>query len=91
MVGTVTDPRFLVGGFKVGTVTPGSGSGSANVTMRPTDSSLSGKVRVVGTLTSSANLPAEGSTLELTASSGYLIRMVREGADGQITVFVEKR
>ena len=91
MVGAVTDARVLVGSFRVGTVTTALGSNPANVTLRPTDPALSGKIRVVGSLMSSEPLPAEGSTVELTSESGYFIRQVREGADGQITVFTEKR
>ncbi len=91
MIGPVTDARVLVGSFKVGTVTTALGSNPANITMRPTDPAWSGKIRIVGSLMSSGTLPAEGSVVELTAESGYLIRQVREGADGQITVFTEKR
>jgi serine/threonine protein kinase len=88
--GPVSEPLLLVGSYRVSTVLPAQGGHPASITMRPADAALAGRIRIVATLAPSASVPAEGSVIELGAASGYHVRQVRAGADGQINVIVEQ-
>jgi hypothetical protein len=81
----------LVGDFRVSTGTPASAGRAATAVLRPADPGLAAQIRVIATLSGPGTAPAEGATVTLEASSRYLIRDIRRGADGQINVRVEQR
>jgi len=89
--GRVTESWLLSGSFRVSSVVPPRPGEGANVVMRPADEANSGKMRVLVKLAPSTPAPAEGSTLTLDAASGYFIREIRHGADGQVNVQIEQR
>jgi hypothetical protein len=87
----VSEAILLNGAYRVSIVSPASANGPAHTTMRPADPAISGQIRVMANLPSSAALPAEGSTITLTPESRYFIRKVWRGADGQLNVEVDQR